>query len=97
MGRAKWLVGTEEEPGFLKSVDLPYEKQMYSEETLRLSIHTLGFQPENTENGCFTDGHESPENRADRADRFLPEYFDIHSQTINQFKYKGELLDVDSR
>ena len=32
----KWLVGTAEEPGFLHSLDLPYDKKTYSEETLQL-------------------------------------------------------------
>jgi len=66
-----FLCGTEEQPGFLRSSDLPYEKKDFSEERLRQYAHFLGFAFDDTGTGAFNDAHESDENRKDRHERFF--------------------------
>ena len=92
-----FLCGTEEQPGFLRSSDLPYEKKDFSEERLRQYAHFLGFAFDDTGTGAFNDAHESEDNRKDRHERFLPGYFDFFSRGISTFTHKGIVFDVDTR
>lgn len=93
----KWLIGTDDKPGFLSTLDLPHDKKEFSEETLRLFTHRLGFGHEETGYGCFSDDHESIENKADRNDRFCPEYEAYYQSSVHEFEYQGQVLDGDAR
>lgn len=93
-----WLVGTDDKPGFLSDLDLPHSKKDFSEETLRLFTHRLGFSHEETGYGCFSDDHESPENKADRNERFGPQYNTLKAQSVHTFSHtNGAILDIDDR
>ena len=92
-----WLVGTSNQPGFLQTLDLPYKKKDFSEETLRLYVHRIGFRHDSSGFGCFSDEHESPENKADRTERYLPQYLEYFNAGITHFEYQGQLVGVDDR
>ena len=92
-----FLCGTDGKPGLLRRLDLPYDKVDYSEERLRQYTHFLGFGYDLTGAGAFTDAHESKENRKDRHERFLPEYFAAFNRGISEFLFKGSKLGVDTR
>ena len=99
----KFLVGTKDEPGLLSQLDLPFytsasrKPKFFSEETLRLHTHRLGFGHEETGYGCFSDEHESEENKSDRVTRFLPEHDKYFKSSICAFSYQGQILPIDSR
>ena len=92
-----WLVGTSNQPGFLQTLDLPYKKKDFSEETLRLFVHRIVFRHDSSGFGCFSDEHESPENKADRTERYLPQYLEYFNAGITHFEYQGQLVGVDDR
>ena len=93
----RFLVGTDDEPGLLYQLDLPFAKKDFSEETLRLYALRLGFSHEETGYGCFSDEHESELNKADRDTRFLPQYKHYFDRGICEFEFKGHTLPVDTR
>lgn len=92
-----WLCGSRDQPGLLATLDLPYSKKNFSEETLRLFVHRIGFSHESSGFGCFSDAHESPENKLDRTERYLPQYMEYFAKGITQFMYQGQLVGVDDR
>ena len=92
-----YLVGTPDEPGLLHQLDLPFEKKNFSEETLRLYAHRLGFAHSETGYGCFSDEHESELNKSDRETRFLPQHDAYFKSGICEFKYHGHSISVDAR
>ena len=93
----KFLVGDGKTTGLLCSLDLPFDTIDYSEETCRRYAHRLGFESVDAGFGCFSDEHESPQNRLDRHGRFLPEHDRLWASSVNQFEYKGIVCDVDDR
>ena len=74
---------------------------------LRLAFHTStsflsvprtsqACYPE-TGHGCFSDEHESEENKSDRVTRFLPEHDKYFKSNICEFSYQEQILPIDSR
>ena len=92
-----YLCGTDDQGGFLQSLDLPFAKVAFSEERLRQYTHFLGFGFDDTGSGAFNDEHESSDNRRDRHERFLPLHFDLFRKGISTFEMNGVVLDVDTR
>ena len=85
--------------GGLLTVLASRKPKFFSEETLCLYTHRLGFGHVHEEAGygCFSDKHESEENKSDRVTRFLPEHDKYFKSSICEFSYQGQILPIDSR